>query len=245
MRRVAAWLVSLAVALLGWLPVSAPDAVAVTKPLTIHTYDSPMYGTPSDYTEFARGPPTNDDYTAHVKAVDHASHGASARMSATTTAPSYHYDGSVPLAPVDNTTGTTATSGAAIGAEFSALHRSEVAAKTGDTLLSAGGGSARLPMNMGSVRSVASKYGIPIDDLSISINRSLAGIRGSTASNGCVTLCRGAFESEEQLAKTLVHERVHVEDLRGGMPYPSTYDAASAAEIRAEAIANAWWESFR
>ena len=35
---------------------------------------------------------------------------------------------------------------------------------------------------------------------------------------------------EEQLAKTLVHERVHVEDLRGGMPYPSSYNAASAAE---------------
>lgn len=58
-----------------------------------------------------------------------------------------------------------------------------------------------------------------------------------------MTLCRGAFESEGQLAKTLVHERVHVEDLRGGMPYPSGYDAASAAETRAEAIANAWWES--
>lgn len=126
-------------------------------------------------------------------------------------------------------------------------HRSDfvVAANSGDTLFSAGGGSARLPMNMGTVRSVASRYGIQIDDLSININKSRAGIRGSTAPNGCVTLCRGAFESEEQLAKTLVHERVHVEDLRGGMPYPRTYDAASAAELRAEEIARAWWESFR
>lgn len=100
-------------------------------------------------------------------------------------------------------------------------------------------------MTMDSVQSVASKYGVPIDDLSITINRARAGMRGSTASNGCITLCRGAFESEEQLAKTLVHERVHVEDLRAGMPYPSTYDALSAAEVRAEAIANAWWASFR
>jgi hypothetical protein len=36
-------------------------------------------------------------------------------------------------------------------------------------------------------------------------------------------------------------KRVHVEDPRAGMPYPSSYDAASAAELRAEAIANAWW----
>ena len=98
-------------------------------------------------------------------------------------------------------------------------------------------------MNMGTVRSVASKFGIQIDDLSIGINKARAGMRGSTAPNQCVTLCRGAFESEEQLAKTLVHERVHVEDLRAGMPYPSTYDALSAAEVRAEEIANAWWES--
>lgn len=33
---------------------------------------------------------------------------------------------------------------------------------------------ARLPMNMGTVRSVASKYGIPIKDLSIKINKSTA-----------------------------------------------------------------------
>lgn len=45
-----------------------------------------------------------------------------------------------------------------------------------------------------------------------------------------------AFESEEKLAKKLVHERVHVEDLRGRY---------AAAEVRAEAIADAWWASFR
>ena len=115
-----------------------------------------------------------------------------------------------------------------------------VAANT-DTLLSAGGGSARLPMNMGTVNGVASKYGIQVDDLVIRIDKAKAGIRGSTAPNGCIKLCRGAFESEEQLAKTLVHERVHVEDLRGGMPYPRGYDAQSAAEVRAETVANDWW----
>ncbi len=114
----------------------------------------------------------------------------------------------------------------------------------GDTLLSSGGGADRLAMNMQTVRDVAAKYEIPINDLTISINKSIAGRRGSTAPNGCVTLCRGAFESEEQLAKTLVHERVHVEDLRRGMPYPKTYNEGSAAEVRAEAIADAWWGSF-
>lgn len=97
-------------------------------------------------------------------------------------------------------------------------------------------------MNMDTVNSVATKYGIKIDDLNLRINKFIAGRRGSRAPNQCVTPCRGGFESEEQLAKTLVHERVHVDDLRGGMPYPKGYDAESAAEIRAEAAANDWWE---
>lgn len=111
-------------------------------------------------------------------------------------------------------------------------------------LLRAGGGAgARLPMNMDTVGSVADKYGIDISGNKISINKSIGGLRGSTAPNQSITLYRGAFENEEELAKTLVHEQYHVADLQAGMPYPATYDAGSAWEQAAEDFANAWWNS--
>jgi hypothetical protein len=49
--------------------------------------------------------------------------------------------------------------------------------------------------------------------------------------------------NEQQLAKTLYHERVHVDDLRNGAPYPETYDAGSKWEQNAERRANEWWDS--
>lgn len=114
---------------------------------------------------------------------------------------------------------------------------------TRDTLLSIGRpGVRRLPMNMGTVRDAAGKHGIEINDLRIRINRSLIGVRGSTSPTGVVTLYRDAFENEEHLAKTLVHERVHVEDLREGMSYPSGYDGGSSWEQRAEAATDDWWD---
>lgn len=98
-------------------------------------------------------------------------------------------------------------------------------------------------MSMDSVNSVAGKYGIDISGNDISINKAIAGLRGSTAPDQSITLYRGAFQSEEQLAKTLVHEQWHVSQLLAGLPYPATYNAASAAEIEAENAANAWWNS--
>jgi hypothetical protein len=49
----------------------------------------------------------------------------------------------------------------------------------GDTLLSAGGSSARLPMNMDTVNSVADKYGIDVSDNDISINNSTPDFAGA------------------------------------------------------------------
>lgn len=112
---------------------------------------------------------------------------------------------------------------------------------TDETLLSAGGSGARVPMNVESVQAVADKYGIDISEASIAINKSIAGLRGSTASDSSITLYRGAFESEEQLARTLFHEQYHVGQLAAGMPYPTTYDAASWWEQEAEGATNDWW----
>ena len=108
-------------------------------------------------------------------------------------------------------------------------------------LLSAGSGSARLPMNMDTVNSVASKYGIDISENDIQINKTVAGLRGSTAPDQSITLYRGAFENEQQLAMTLVHEQYHVEQLQEGMPYPDSYQAGSSWEAAAENFAVEWW----
>jgi len=97
-------------------------------------------------------------------------------------------------------------------------------------------------MNLDTVNSVAAKYGVDISGNSISINKAVAGLRGSTAPDQSITLYRGAFENEEQLAKTLVHELYHVADLQAGMPYPQTYDAFSTSEQAAEEFATTWWE---
>ena len=56
-----------------------------------------------------------------------------------------------------------------------------------------------------------------------------------------ITLYRGAFESEEHLAKTLVHEQYHLGQLQAGMKYPEFYDPNSPWELEAEQFANDWW----
>jgi hypothetical protein len=74
---------------------------------------------------------------------------------------------------------------------------------------------------MDTVNSVASKYGIDLSGNDLSINKAIAGLRASTASDQSITLYRGAFQNEEQLAKTLVHEQWHVAQLQAGLPYPA------------------------
>jgi hypothetical protein len=75
------------------------------------------------------------------------------------------------------------------------------------------------------------------------INKILRGPFGSTAPDKSTTLYRNAFLSEEQLARTLVHERYHVGQLDSGMGYPETYDAGNAWETAAQAYEDWWWEN--
>jgi len=114
-------------------------------------------------------------------------------------------------------------------------------AARGAALLRVGSGSSRLLMNMDTVAAIAQKYGIDLNGLDIALNKAIRGVRGSTAPDQSITLYRGAFDDEESLAKTLVHERFHVGQLQGGMPYPEFYDPNSPWEIAAENHANDWW----
>ncbi|MEV6302194.1 RHS repeat-associated core domain-containing protein [Actinoplanes sp. NPDC051861] len=115
-----------------------------------------------------------------------------------------------------------------------------------DSLLrtsSAGAKGSRLPMTMECVCQIAEKYGIDISDVKIKIDKGRDGYAGSTAPDQKVTLTRAAFRDEEQLARTLAHERYHVDQLRAGMGYPKTYDEGNVWESTAIAYENTWWDT--
>jgi hypothetical protein len=118
-----------------------------------------------------------------------------------------------------------------------------VAANTGDALLStaSSGAGKALPMNLQTVCEVGCKYNVDISDVTININKARAGYAGSTASDGTITLTRSAFANEEQLARALAHERFHVDQIRSGMGYPTSYDASNAWEQAARAYEDDWW----
>ncbi|MBE1874805.1 hypothetical protein [Myceligenerans pegani] len=139
----------------------------------------------------------------------------------------------------------TGGAGLALKGVFGILKAGKVAANTGDALLKSGnaGSRGRLPMTMDSVCDVACKYEIDLEGVDIRINKSTAGLYGSTAPNKRITLYRNAFANEEQLARTLAHERFHVHQLDSGMGYPDSYDAGNAWEQAAIAFEEAWWAS--
>ncbi|MEU7800160.1 WXG100 family type VII secretion target [Micromonospora arborensis] len=103
------------------------------------------------------------------------------------------------------------------------------------------GAGPRMPMNLESVTSIASKYGIDISDLRLTINKRVSGLCGLTKPDESIMLCREAFRSEEDLARTLEHERFHVAELRQGHPYPATRHEIDAYEDRAYGHEEQWW----
>lgn len=103
------------------------------------------------------------------------------------------------------------------------------------------GAGPRMPMNMESVWTIAAKYGIDISDVPISINNRVSGVCGVTRPDRSVMLCREAFRSEEDLARTLEHERFHVLELRRGGAYPTNRHEIDAFEDRAYAHEERWW----
>ncbi|MCP2323904.1 hypothetical protein HDA40_002411 [Hamadaea flava] len=105
------------------------------------------------------------------------------------------------------------------------------------------GSGPSYPMTMHSVRAVAAKYGIDLTGLRISINKAVRGWHGVTRPDGSIVLFREAFASEEDLARTLIHERFHRDELAVGLPYPSTADEAERFEDRAYEHEETWWEN--
>jgi hypothetical protein len=96
--------------------------------------------------------------------------------------------------------------------------------------------------NMESVRNIAVKYGIDISDLNISLgSKTTRAVCGHTRPDGSVVLFPTGFRSEEDLARTLVHEKFHHDELAGGKPFPRTREEFDAFEDRAYAHEEQWW----
>lgn len=98
-------------------------------------------------------------------------------------------------------------------------------------------------MNLDTVRSVSRRYGIDLRGVRIRIRDSEIGYYGVTDSRQRVSLTRDAFANEQEMARTLYHERFHVGQLRRGMPYPRTDAEVAAMEREAHAAEQRWWRS--
>ncbi|GIE98196.1 WXG100 family type VII secretion target [Paractinoplanes rishiriensis] len=122
-------------------------------------------------------------------------------------------------------------------------------------LLRQGDGIARngvkILMTRQNVLTVAAKYGIDMHGVSFTLDKLRRGsgsgkeLYGVTLPNGSITLARDAFVDEEQLARTLAHERFHLDELHSGLPYPWDDVAREAYERRAYAFEKKWWREHK
>jgi hypothetical protein len=93
-----------------------------------------------------------------------------------------------------------------------------------------------------SVRSIAQKYGIDISGLAITLGSTkIRGVCANTFPDGHIVLYSPGFRSEELLARTLVHEKLHHDELAAGAPFPYAEEELEEWEDRAYAYENEWW----
>jgi hypothetical protein len=106
-----------------------------------------------------------------------------------------------------------------------------------------GGGPVQL-FNMESVRSIAAKYGLDISDLDISLgDKKIRGVCGRTNPDGSIVLFSTGFRSEEDLARTLAHEKFHHDEIAAGRSFPARDEDFSQWEDRAYAYEDEWWSN--
>jgi RHS repeat-associated protein len=104
----------------------------------------------------------------------------------------------------------------------------------------------KLLTSMDTVDKVADKYGIDLDGVDIAIYR--GGERnwcGWTKESCRVLINPEAFRSEERLARTLAHEKFHVDMIRSGRPYPRHAAEFEPWEDEAWNYEVEWWKNNR
>ncbi|MGH2731390.1 MAG: hypothetical protein ACRDJG_00280 [Actinomycetota bacterium] len=138
--------------------------------------------------------------------------------------------------------------GRLLGVAMKGTRAGAVAGRTGRLLRSApeaGGGGSRLPMNRETVQRVAKQGSVDLKGVKVRINKSIKGLYGKTDPDQTTTLYRDAFKNEEQLAKTIAHERHHVEQIRRHGRYPENKTQWKQWENEAEAIEESYWETYQ
>ncbi|MGW6058722.1 putative T7SS-secreted protein [Streptomyces sp. NPDC055189] len=100
-----------------------------------------------------------------------------------------------------------------------------------------------MPMTMDSVQQISGRYGVDLVGIRVNINRGVSGIQGSTPSAREIRLYRDAFYDEETLARTLAHERFHVQQIREGGRIPTTQAELDRWEDGAYAYEDEWWKN--
>ena len=94
------------------------------------------------------------------------------------------------------------------------------------------------------MQSIAAKYGIDISRLDIRLgDKSLRGVCGRTLPDGAVVLFPAGFRSEEDLARTLAHEKFHHDEIAAGKPFPRDAVELDQWEDRAYAHEEEWWNN--
>lgn len=107
-----------------------------------------------------------------------------------------------------------------------------------------------LPMTASTLESVTTAAGLALPDDVLFVlddNAELEGrgYTGHTWPDGArVTLYIDAFESEEELLRTVVHELVHIRQVRAAGPPRNSVDLARR-EREAYAEEEQWWQSHR
>lgn len=94
------------------------------------------------------------------------------------------------------------------------------------------------------MRTIAEKYGIDISTLDISLGDvKIRGVCGRTNPDGSIVLFPAGFRSEEDLARTLAHEKFHHDEIGVGQAFPATDAEFDQWEDRAYAHEERWWQS--
>jgi hypothetical protein len=95
-----------------------------------------------------------------------------------------------------------------------------------------------------SVRSIAAKYGIDVSGLDIVLgDKRIRGVCGRTRPDGSIVLFPAGFRSEEDLARTLAHEKFHHDELASGKLFPTDDAELDRWEDRAYAHEEEWWNN--
>ncbi|MEV7782429.1 hypothetical protein [Kitasatospora sp. NPDC088351] len=105
------------------------------------------------------------------------------------------------------------------------------------------GSGPKLLMNTDVIQATAKKFGIDYSNITVELCKGTAGLGGFTRPDQTVVLARDAFLNEETLARTLFHEKIHVDDIRRGIPYPKSQEEAEPWEDRAYAQEEEWWQN--